>query len=121
VSSLVIVGFPLREVANLFTVGRQPAALPGRYLSVWRGRWWSSVQASTAGGTSGAAFSWLNSCGKQPRAHHDLSVAGIAAHRRLTERLRHKVAGVLGYGYEARWLDRAEPQPGRRFPDMAGW
>nr|MDT0663250.1 FAD-dependent oxidoreductase [Micromonospora sp. DSM 115978] len=85
-----------------------------------------------AGGTSGATFSWLNSCGKQPRAYHDLSVAGMAAHRRLAaevpdggwyhgggnlewaaddagaDRLRRKVAGVLAYGYEARWLDRAE-------------
>jgi glycine/D-amino acid oxidase-like deaminating enzyme len=85
-----------------------------------------------AGGTSGATFSWLNSCGKQPRAYHDLSVAGMAAHRKLAaevpgsdwyheggnlewsacdagrEELRQKVAGVLGYGYEARWLSRAE-------------
>ncbi|GIG92135.1 NAD(P)/FAD-dependent oxidoreductase [Plantactinospora endophytica] len=85
-----------------------------------------------AGGTSGATFSWTNSCGKQPRAYHELSVAGMAAHRRLAAeatqdgwyhesgnlewadgdvagaRLRAKVAGVLDYGYEARWLDRAE-------------
>lgn len=85
-----------------------------------------------AGGTSGATFSWINSCGKQPRSYHDLSVAGMAAHRRLAaevpqgdwyheggnlewaadeagrEKLRAKVAGVLGYGYEARWLSRAE-------------
>ena len=85
-----------------------------------------------AGGTSGATFSWTNSCGKQPRAYHDLSVAGMEAHRRLAaevpgsdwyhergnlewagdeaerERLRRKVAGVLDYGYEARWLSRDE-------------
>lgn len=85
-----------------------------------------------AGGTSGATFSWTNSCGKQPRAYHDLNVAGMAAHRRLAAdvrgsdwyheggnlewaagdadhgRLRAKVAGVLDYGYEARWLSRAE-------------
>ena len=85
-----------------------------------------------AGGTSGATFSWTNSCGKQPRAYHDLSVASMAAHRELAagvphsdwyheggnlewagedvERaaLRAKVAGVLDYGYEARWLSRAE-------------
>src|SRR5215472_14331909 len=35
------------------------------------------------GGTSGATFSWTNSCGKQPRAYHDLNVAGMAAHRKL--------------------------------------
>lgn len=85
-----------------------------------------------AGGTSGTTFSWLNSCGKQPRAYHDLNVAGMAAHRKLAAdvpncdwyheggnlewadtdagraRLRAKVAGVLDYGYEAHWLSRAE-------------
>lgn len=85
-----------------------------------------------AGGTSGATFSWTNSCGKQPRSYHDLSVAGMQAHRHLAaevphsdwyheggnlewaaddaerEELRRKVAGVLDYGYEARWLTRAE-------------
>jgi glycine/D-amino acid oxidase-like deaminating enzyme len=85
-----------------------------------------------AGGTSGATFSWTNSCGKQPRPYHDLSVASMEIHRRLAaeiphsdwyheggnlewaaeeaerEALRKKVAGVLDYGYEARWLDRAE-------------
>jgi glycine/D-amino acid oxidase-like deaminating enzyme len=85
-----------------------------------------------AGGTSGATFSWTNSCGKQPRRYHDLNVAGMAAHRALAaevphgdwyheggnlewaaddagrEELRKKVAGVLDYGYEAGWLSRAE-------------
>ncbi|MDQ1050509.1 FAD-binding oxidoreductase [Streptomyces sp. V4I2] len=84
-----------------------------------------------ASGTSGATFSWTNSCGKQPRIYHDLSVASMRAHRRLAaevpfsdwyheggnlewaddderEELRKKVAGVLDYGYEARWLSRAE-------------
>ncbi len=85
-----------------------------------------------AGGTSGATFSWTNSCGKEPRPYHDLSVASMQAHRQLAaavpdsdwyheggnlewaaadaerEKLRKKVAGVLDYGYEARWLSRAE-------------
>ncbi|ONI89672.1 FAD-dependent oxidoreductase [Saccharothrix sp. ALI-22-I] len=85
-----------------------------------------------AGGTSGATFSWTNSCGKQPRAYHDFSVVSMEAHRRLAaevphgdwyheggnlewaaddagrQELRKKVAGVLDYGYEARWLSRAE-------------
>ncbi|MFJ6676067.1 NAD(P)/FAD-dependent oxidoreductase [Actinosynnema sp. NPDC091369] len=85
-----------------------------------------------AGGTSGATFSWTNSCGKQPRSYHDFSVTGMQAHRRLAadvphsdwyhetgnlewadtdadrEALSRKVATVLAYGYEARWLDRAE-------------
>ncbi|HWO63429.1 MAG TPA: FAD-dependent oxidoreductase [Umezawaea sp.] len=90
-----------------------------------------------AGGTSGATFSWTNSCGKEPRAYHDLSVAGMEAHRRLAtlgdwyheggnlewadddagrKGLREKVAGVQAYGYEARWLDRAEVL--RLEPDM---
>src|ERR1700730_16886752 len=81
-----------------------------------------------AGGTSGATFSWINSCGKQPRTYHDLNVAGMEAHRKLAaegphsdwyheggnlewaaddtgrEQLRARVGGVLDYGYEARWL-----------------
>lgn len=93
-----------------------------------------------AAGTSGATFSWTNSCGKQPRAYHDLSVAAMEAHRRLAreasgsdwyheggnlewggddaerERLRRKVDSVLGYGYEARWLTHAEVR--RLEPDM---
>ncbi|MFE2756281.1 NAD(P)/FAD-dependent oxidoreductase [Actinosynnema sp. NPDC059335] len=84
------------------------------------------------GGTSGATFSWTNSCGKQPRSYHDFNVAGMEAHRRLAadvphggwyhetgnlewaaaagarDALRAKVAGVLDYGYEARWLSRDE-------------
>jgi glycine/D-amino acid oxidase-like deaminating enzyme len=83
-------------------------------------------------GTSGASFSWTNSCGKQPREYHDFSVAAMEAHRRLArdvpgsdwyheggnlewggntaerEQLRRKVGLVLSYGYEARWLTRAE-------------
>lgn len=84
------------------------------------------------GGTSGATFSWLNSCGKQPRAYHDLNVAGMVAHRKLAAETPHsdwyheggnlewtdddadqarlvaKVDRVLGYGYEARWLTKAD-------------
>jgi len=91
-----------------------------------------------AGGTSGATFSWTNSCGKQPWPYHDLSVAGMEAHRKLAaeaphgdwyheggnlewaaddiEQLREKVDGVRAYGYEARWLSRAEAL--RLEPDM---
>jgi glycine/D-amino acid oxidase-like deaminating enzyme len=93
-----------------------------------------------ASGTSGATFSWLNSCGKQPRSYHDLNVAGMAAHRNLAAgvpggdwyhetgnlewaaddagraKLREKVTGVLGYGYEARWLTREEAR--RLEPDL---
>jgi glycine/D-amino acid oxidase-like deaminating enzyme len=93
-----------------------------------------------AGGTSGATFSWLNSCGKKPRAYHDLNVAGMRAHRATAagvagsdwyheggnlqwaagesarEALRAKVAGVQDLGYEARWLTRAEAS--RLEPDL---
>ncbi|MET8083984.1 FAD-dependent oxidoreductase [Micromonospora sp. NPDC005237] len=93
------------------------------------------------GGTSGATFSWTNSCGKQPRSYHDLSVAAMHAHRELAAgvpgsdwyhedgnlewaadadgygRLHAKVAGLLEYGYEARWLSRAEAV--RLEPDIA--
>jgi glycine/D-amino acid oxidase-like deaminating enzyme len=93
-----------------------------------------------AGGTSGATFSWTNSCGKQPRVYHDLNVAGMAAHRKLAAEvpladwyqeggnlewaaddagragLRSKVDGLLDYGYEARWLTRTEVL--RLEPDM---
>ncbi|HVV17969.1 MAG TPA: FAD-dependent oxidoreductase [Pseudonocardiaceae bacterium] len=91
-------------------------------------------------GTSGATFSWTNSCGKQPRAYHDLSVAAMEVHRRLArdvpgadwyheggnlewggddaerERLRRKVDAVRDYGYAARWLTRADVL--RLEPDM---
>src|SRR6266705_1132098 len=84
------------------------------------------------GGTSGATFSWTNALGKEPRPYHELSVASMEAHRKLAaeavygdwyyergnlewadddderEELRRKVTGVLEYGYEARWLSRAE-------------
>lgn len=92
-------------------------------------------------GTSGATFSWLNSCGKRPRVYHDLNVAGMAAHRKLAAEtpysdwyheggnlewtdddtelaeLRDKVDRVLGHGYEARWLTKAEAL--RLEPDLA--
>ncbi len=104
-----------------------------------------------ASGTSGATFSWINSCGKQPRSYHDLNVAGMRAHRDLAtavpgsdwyhetgnlewagddtaqRELRSKVAGLLAYGYEARWLSRAEAlrlEPGldpRQLPDEIAW
>ncbi|MGW4201485.1 NAD(P)/FAD-dependent oxidoreductase [Streptomyces sp. NPDC004726] len=106
-----------------------------------RGAHVTVVDASApAGGTSGATFSWTNSCGKQPRPYHDLSVASMEMHRKLAhdvpgsdwyheggnlewggdddacERLRRKVATVSEYGYEARWLTRAEAL--RLEPDM---
>lgn len=36
-------------------------------------------------GTSASSFAWLNSSRKQPRAYHELNVAGIGAHLALAE------------------------------------
>ncbi|MFH8739242.1 NAD(P)/FAD-dependent oxidoreductase [Streptomyces sp. NPDC017964] len=100
------------------------------------------VDAGAPGaGTSSATFSWTNANGgKKPRAYHDLNVGGMEAHRRLArdmsgsdwyheggnlewggddaerEELIRKVDTVLGYGYEARWLTRADVL--RLEPDM---
>ncbi len=107
----------------------------------WRGARVTVVDSGAPGaGTSGATFSWINSCGKQPRPYHDLSVAAMEAHQRLARdvpgsdwyhgggnlewassdaergRLRAKADSVLGYGYEVRWLTRAEAL--RLEPDM---
>jgi glycine/D-amino acid oxidase-like deaminating enzyme len=95
-----------------------------------------------ASGTSGATFSWTNSCGKQPRDYHELSVAGMVAHRKLAaevegsdwyhERgnvewartesglasLATKVSSLLDYGYEVEWLTR--DQLLRLEPDIDG-
>ena len=38
-------------------------------------------------GASGASFAWTNSFGKEPRAYHDLNVAGMEEHERLAEEL----------------------------------
>ncbi|RBQ14954.1 FAD-binding oxidoreductase [Spongiactinospora rosea] len=83
-------------------------------------------------GTSGATFSWINSCGRKPEVYHRFAVAGVRAHRRLAasarhgdwyhetgdlawatdpaqrEKLRRKVADGLAQGEEVRWLSRAE-------------
>jgi glycine/D-amino acid oxidase-like deaminating enzyme len=39
------------------------------------------------GGTSASSFAWLNSHSKEPRAYHDLNVAGIAEHAALGREL----------------------------------
>lgn len=58
-----------------------------------------------AGGTSGATFSWIDSCGKQPRSYHDLSVAGMEAHRALAA----EVPGSDWYheGGNLEWTDES--------------
>ncbi|CAI7979888.1 FAD-dependent oxidoreductase [Frankia sp. Hr75.2] len=85
-----------------------------------------------AGGTSGATFAWINASSKQSHPYHAFGVAAMDAHRRLAaetpagdwyhesgnlrwetaddehEVLRRKVATVVAYGYEVRWLSRAE-------------
>jgi glycine/D-amino acid oxidase-like deaminating enzyme len=100
---------------------------------VRRGAAVTVVDAGTpAGGTSGTTFSWLNAGGKQPKAYHELNVAGMAAHRRLAAQvpdgewyhaggnlewaadpaglaaLRTRVAGALEWGYPVHWLGAAQ-------------
>jgi glycine/D-amino acid oxidase-like deaminating enzyme len=98
-------------------------------------------RGSPGRGTSGATFSWTNSCGKQPRAYHDLSVGGMEAHRKFSaefdgadwyhehgnlewastadakEKLSRKVQGLVDYGYPVEWLTKEQVL--RLEPDMA--
>lgn len=94
-----------------------------------------------AAGTSGATFAWTNAGGKQPRSYFDLNVEGMRAHRRFAssvascgwyhesgnlewaagadaqQDLERKVARLLEWGYQARWLD---PEDVRSLePEMA--
>lgn len=85
-----------------------------------------------AAGTSGATFAWTNAGGKQPRSYFDLNVEGMQAHRRFASSVascdwyhesgnlewtadaeaqkeqERKVARLLEWGYQARWLDPKE-------------
>ncbi|MGH4008963.1 MAG: NAD(P)/FAD-dependent oxidoreductase [Pseudonocardiaceae bacterium] len=94
-----------------------------------------------AAGTSGATFAWTNAGGKQPRSYFDLNVEGMQAHRRLAasvtscdwyhesgnlewiadaeaqQEQERKVARLLEWGYQARWLDPTEVRSLE--PDMA--
>jgi glycine/D-amino acid oxidase-like deaminating enzyme len=95
----------------------------------------------SAAGTSGATFAWTNAGDKQPRSYFDLNVEGMQAHRRLASSVascdwyhesgnlewkagadaqqeqERKVARLLEWGYQARWLD---PKDVRSLePDMA--
>lgn len=94
-----------------------------------------------AAGTSGATFAWTNAGGKQPRSYFDLNVEGMRAHRRLASSVascdwyhecgnlewkagadaqqeqERKVARLLEWGYQARWLNPKEVRSLE--PDMA--
>ena len=94
-----------------------------------------------AAGTSGATFAWTNAGGKQPRSYFDLNVEGMQAHQRLASSVascdwyhesgnlewkagadaqqeqERKVARLLEWGYQARWLDPSEVRSLE--PDMA--
>ncbi|MGH3935516.1 MAG: NAD(P)/FAD-dependent oxidoreductase [Pseudonocardiaceae bacterium] len=85
-----------------------------------------------AAGTSATTFAWTNAGAKQPRSYFDLNVDGMAAHRRLASSVAScdwyhengnlewtagadaqqeqdsKVARLLQWGYQARWLDPRE-------------
>jgi glycine/D-amino acid oxidase-like deaminating enzyme len=95
----------------------------------------------SAAGTSGATFAWTNAGGKQPRSYFDLNVEGMQAHRHLASSVAscdwyhesgnlewkagadaqqeqdRKVARLLEWGYQARWLDPTEVRSLE--PDMA--
>jgi glycine/D-amino acid oxidase-like deaminating enzyme len=94
-----------------------------------------------AAGTSAATFAWTNAGDKQPRSYFDLNVEGMQAHRHLAssvascdwyhesgnlewtagvdaqQELERKVARLLEWGYQARWLDPEEVRSLE--PDMA--
>ena len=80
-----------------------------------------------AGGTSTCSFAWTNSNDKEPRAYHDLNVAGMKAHAALGDEfgatpwwhgggnvewtapedraaLQAKVERLLAWGYAAEWI-----------------
>ncbi|MEJ0015654.1 MAG: FAD-binding oxidoreductase [Acetobacteraceae bacterium] len=83
------------------------------------------------GGTSGCSFAWTNSNGKQPRAYHDLNVAGMQAHAALADSFgatpwwhaggsiewegpedlaaqQAKVERLQEWGYAAEWITRQQ-------------
>jgi len=83
------------------------------------------------GGTSTCSFAWTNSNGKEPRAYHDLNVAGMRAHAALAEEfgttpwwhgggnvewtapedraaLQAKVERLQAWGYAVEWITRAQ-------------
>jgi glycine/D-amino acid oxidase-like deaminating enzyme len=95
----------------------------------------------SAAGTSAATFAWTNAGGKQPRSYFDLNVEGMQAHRRFASSVascdwyhetgnlewtagadaqqeqERKIARLLEWGYQARWLDPKEVR--LLEPDMA--
>jgi glycine/D-amino acid oxidase-like deaminating enzyme len=83
------------------------------------------------GGTSTCSFAWTNSNDKEPRAYHDLNVAGMRAHAALAEEfgatpwwhaggnvewtapedraaLQAKVERLQAWGYAVEWITRAQ-------------
>lgn len=99
-------------------------------------------------GTSTTTFAWVNSASKDPRAYHDLNVAGMAEHRQLAalpsnapqwfhatgrlewaENTEHvallgdRVARLDAWGHPSRWITRNEAvmlEPDLRVPDRVG-
>lgn len=83
------------------------------------------------GGASGISFAWTNSVNKEPRAYHDLNVAGMRAHAALKDEFgatpwwhgggrvewkvpdawaaqQRNVARLQNWGYGAEWIDRKQ-------------
>src|SRR5215475_13341773 len=85
------------------------------------------------GGTSTCSFAWTNSNDKEPRAYHDLNVAGMKAHAALADEFgatpwwhgggsleweaepdraaqRENIEQLRSWGYAAEWLTLRQVQ-----------
>lgn len=98
------------------------------------------IEADYVGsGTSGTSFAWANANRKPPRPYYDLNMEGMRLHAALNEELggdwfrvtgnvewshaqadrdaqRQRVERLQSWGYDARWIDRAEL--GKLEPDV---
>ena len=115
------------------------AALAGRGADV------TVLEARRPGaGSSGATLAWVNANAKRPRSYFDLNVAGMRAHCELArgggdwfvrtgnlewatdetqrDNLRARVDQATEWGYQAKWMTRAEAlalEPDLRLPGDA--
>jgi glycine/D-amino acid oxidase-like deaminating enzyme len=74
-----------------------------------------------AGATSSISFAWTNATTKQPRAYHDLNVAGMRAHLEL--RRDFGATPWFNQTGSIEWRNRAEDQPAylENFRQMKDW
>ena len=73
-------------------------------------------------GTSGTTFAWINSHDKEPRAYHDLNVAGMTAHLELQTERRGKRRWLFPTGNLV-WADdhAGVERLARRVERLAAW